>query len=192
MISQVLVETNFLVLPGFAGNRASWTSFELTLELVLVARRSLASYVRNILPIERNSIYEIILVKVNWCDLSIFLMILLRICLSLIFEFKNQKNGLKVSRTVPGRNIWRLVRRSRHNLGGFIKRKNIEKMLNSRRDSENFSFSAIGRICNYSNQVIWFITGGAREIFYPVCRLLEQQNMRAIQIDALCTANQSW
>lgn len=42
------------------------------LELVLVARRSLASYVRNILPIERNSIYEIILVKVNWCDLSIF------------------------------------------------------------------------------------------------------------------------
>ena len=75
------------------------------LELVLVARRSLASYVRDILPIERNSIYEIILVKVNWCDLSIFLMILLRICLSLIFEFKNQKNGLKVSRTVPGRNI---------------------------------------------------------------------------------------
>ena len=64
-------------------------------------------------------------------------------------------------------------------------------MLNSRRDSENFSFSAIGRICNYSNQVVWFITGGARKIFYHVCRLLEQQNMRAIQIDALCTANQS-
>lgn len=42
------------------------------MELVLVARRSLASYVRNILPIEKNSIYEIILVKVNWCDLSIF------------------------------------------------------------------------------------------------------------------------
>lgn len=156
MMRQVLVERNFLVLPGFAGNRASWTSFELTLELVLVARRFLAGYVRNILPIERNSIYEIILVKVNWCDLSIFLMILLRICVSLIFEFKNQKNGLKVSRTVPGRNIWRLVRRSRHNLGGFMKRKNIEKMLNTRKDSENFSFSAIGRICNYSNQIIWF------------------------------------
>lgn len=85
--------------------KPSKSSFELTLELVLVARRFLAGYVRNILPIERNSIYEIILVKVNWCDLSIFLMILLRICVSLIFEVKNQKNGLKVSRTVPGRNI---------------------------------------------------------------------------------------
>lgn len=95
MMRQVLVERNFLVLPGFAGNRASWTSFELTLELVLVARRFLAGYVRNILPIERNSIYEIILVKVNWCDLSIFLMILLRICVSLIFELKKPEKRVE-------------------------------------------------------------------------------------------------
>ena len=34
-------------------------------------------------------------------------------------------------------------------------------MLNSRRDSENFSLGAIGRIRNYSNQIIWFwIKGG--------------------------------
>ena len=72
MMRQVLVERNFLVLPGFAGNRASWTSFELTLEPVLVARRFLASYVRNILPIERNSIYEIILVKVTGVTLAFF------------------------------------------------------------------------------------------------------------------------
>lgn len=51
---------------------------------------------KTFLPIERNNIYEIILVKANCCDLRIFFKILLRISLSLIFEFKNQKNGLKL------------------------------------------------------------------------------------------------
>ena len=100
--------------------------------------------------------------------LAFFLMISLRICLSLIFEFKNQKNGLKVSRTVPGRNICRLMRRSRHNVGGFIKRKNIEKMLNSRRYSENFSFSAYVII--------------QTRLFYPVCGLLRTLYSQSVLI----------